>query len=181
MAGVNRHLREDTESILAPVHGNIEGEVGDLLLLNNVAGSVGFTSSTLLAADNYVFPFTYARGVTAASYQDNVLLQQFIGVAMTGSLLGVTNNIVVATEGVFRYPLNSLNSAVTEGAKVSACCPAITTLLIGTGSSNQAVINHATQSGKGTTAYIGYCVKTESGASFVDFRIHTAFSGATIT
>jgi hypothetical protein len=180
MAGVNRHVREDTEDILAPVNGNVEVEVSDFLLLNNTDGTVGQTNSLLLGANNYVFPFSYAKSTTGGSFIDNVLSTQFIGIAMTASPLGVTNNITVATAGVFRYPLPGDTSAVTEGAKIGAVSPAANVASTKSGVSNQFVINHATQSGRGTTAYLGYCTKTDSGASFVDFRISTAFNGGRI-
>jgi len=181
MAGVNRHIREDTEDILAPVKGNVEIEVGDFLLLNDTNGSVGFTSALLLA-DNTVYPFSYAKGTTTASYLDEVISTQFIGIAMGASILGVTQNITVATAGVFRYPLAGETSAVTEGSKVSAVSAAYNVPLVGTGVSKQAVINQAGRTGtdRGSTAYLGYCTKTESGASFVDFRISTAYNGGVI-
>lgn len=86
---------------------------------------------------------------------------------MESSPSGVTENISVAKAGVFRYPLYR-NGAVTVGALISA----VSTLTAGTGVSKQAVFMSSTA--PGSTAYLGYVVKTESGASFVDFQIRTA-------
>jgi len=91
---------------------------------------------------------------------------------MEGSPDGVTHNISVATAGVFRYPLYSIG-AVTVGYQVSSVSTRVSTL----GVSSQAVcIIGATLA---TTAFLGTVVKTESGASHVDFELKTMYTGVT--
>ena len=108
---------------------------------------------------------------STSSYDNHAIATQFIGVAMGGSASGVTNNIRVATTGVFRYPLRNI-SAVTIGSAVYAVSPTLS----GTqGTSAQFVVNEGTQViGQGTSAPLGIIVKTESGASFVDFALKSA-------
>lgn len=156
MPNVNRHLRGNTSDILQPVRGVIVVEQGDLMYRNeNVS--------------NYAFPLDECKDSTAGTAYENTIYTNFIGVAMEASPAGVTENITIATEGVFRYPIVAEVSAVTVGSLVSAVSPASS----GGGGSPQHVANNATQSAWGTTAYFGHCVKTESGASFIDFEIKT--------
>jgi len=171
MAGQNRYLRDGTNTILAPVHGNVEINSGDLVFINSLNGLVGGeVIGNAIAADQYVYPFNKAvnAGSPAAGVQFGVYTY-FAGVAMESSPAGVTENITVAVDGVFRYPLYAL-SAVTVGSLITSVSPYVSTL----GVSPQAVsiIGY----GLATTAYLGYVVKTESGASFVDFEIRTIYN-----
>uniref|UniRef100_A0A6M3JSK1 Uncharacterized protein n=1 Tax=viral metagenome TaxID=1070528 RepID=A0A6M3JSK1_9ZZZZ len=179
MSGNNRHLRGNTQQIRGAVHGNTVVEPGDLVCINSVSGFFGNLSANIVTAtdylDNYLYPLSSAvsNAVLSSAYMHHIATT-FMGVALTGSASGTTNEVVVAVDGIFRYPLLH-NSAVTLGAKVSAV-----STTAGTGSSNQAVMNNATLNDKGTTAYLGVIVKTESGASFVDFQLITATSGGSI-
>jgi len=168
MAAQNRHLRGEREEVLSPVHGNVVVEAGDLMFLDNSDGVRGASTS----ADNYAYPFSSA--VNAASKETgiiNALYTQFLGVAMESSPSGTTENISVATNGVFRYPLYR-NAGTTIGATVSS----VSMFTSGTGVSDQTVFLGT--SAPGSTALLGYIVKTESGASFVDFQIRTAFGSS---
>jgi len=179
MTAHNRHLRGKTNQILADVHGSTVVEAGDLMFRNSIAGLVGDgTAGNAIAADNYAYPFNLARN--SASEVCTIVAgihTNFLGVAMESSISGVTEKISIATAGVFRYPLYR-NSAVTVGYKVSA----VSTFASAAdqGVSKQTVYHIATT--PGSTAYLGYIVKTESGASYVDFQIRTAYgSGALVT
>jgi len=164
MTAQNRHLRGDMEEVLASVHGSTVVEAGDLMFQDKTSGVRGASED----ADNYAYPFSYAaNSATPGTGIQYGLYQNFLGVAMESSQSGVTEKISIAKAGVFRYPLYR-NGAVTVGALISA----VSTLTAGTGVSNQAVFMSATA--PGSTAYLGYVVKTESGASFVDFQIRTA-------
>jgi hypothetical protein len=160
MAGHNRYLRGSMSEIFAPVRGNIVVEPGDLMYKNE-------------QVSNYAYPFDENKTATAGTAFEEDIYTNFLGVATQGSETGVTENITIATGGVFRYPLDGTPSAVTLGSLVSAVSPSVS----GSGGSVQAVVNHATATGNGTTAYLWYCVKTESAASFVDFQIRTIFTG----
>jgi len=171
MAAHNRHLRGNREEVLVDVHGSTVVEAGDLMFRNAVDGSVGSgTVGDGIAADNYAYPFN--KAINAASALTGIqycIYTNFLGVAMESSKSGVTEKISVAKAGVFRYPLSRIG-AVTVGSLISA----VSSPSSATGVSNQAVFMSATY--PGSTAYLGYIVKTESGASFVDFQIRTAFS-----
>ena len=163
----NRYLRGDMNEILAPVHGNTIVEAGDFMFRNDVGGSIGAGVS----ADEYAYPFNLAKNsaspLTGIAY---AIYTNFLGVATESSPSGVTEDIVIATGGIFRYPNYSL-SAVTIGALVSS----VSTPASNLGVSAQAVAIAGVA--RATTAYLGYIVKTESGASFVDLEIRTIYNG----
>lgn len=178
MAAHNRHIRGETNQVLVDIHGNIVVEAGDLMFRNNIAGLVGTgVAGGAIAADNYAYPFNLARN--SASETCTILAgvhTNFLGVAMESSKSGVTEKISIATAGVFQYPMY-LTSGVTVGGKVSA----VSTFAdaANQGVSKQTVYNIATT--PGSTAYLGYIVKTESGASYVSFQIRTAFGSTLVT
>ena len=170
MSGKNRHLKGDINPIIAPVHSFHAVEAGDLMVLSATPGLTGAGST----ADNYAIPFDYTTMEAAsveASHQARYYY--FLGVAMEDSPSGVTENITIAQSGVFRYPLHEsfIGAAVTIGAYVSAVSNSIGA---GASAQNVAIGSFATGS-VGTTAYLGYIMKTESGASFVDFQLRTAY------
>jgi len=179
MAAQNRHLSGESRIVLGKVFGDTVIEAGDLLILNNQDGTCGNSVTTLRQADNYVFPLDMVMSATAASEWDDVVSTQFIGFAVESSAGGTTEDISVATAGTVRYPLLTM-SAVTIGSKMSAASPA-GGAAAGNGTSRQTVVNENTQSTIGSTAYLGYCVKTESGASFVDFEIWSGIFDGQLT
>jgi len=178
MSGHNRHLRGATNDVMMPVHGSVVIEPGDLVIINSVRGSCGNASTTLWQEDNYVFPLSYCRTATAGSQFDMQLQTTFMGVAMSGSISGITNNIRVASSGIFRYPLNHI-SAVTVGSRVFSPTPA-GGVLAGGGSVQAVAAAGSQAAGDGSSAALGVIVKTESGASFVDFQLMTRMSGGSI-
>lgn len=157
MAGHNRHISGDYKPILVQSPGAVTVEAGDLMYRES-------------AQSNQAYPFKYNSGATLGSSNENKIHINFLGVAMEGKESGVTENITIATDGVFRYPIAGGPSAVTIGALVSA----VSHTGLGVGVSNQAVANAAAAGTWSTTAVLGVIQKTESGASFVDFRIYTA-------
>jgi len=170
MSGQNRYLRGNQNTVLVDVKGATVVEAGDFTFLNDVAGHLGAGST----ADNYAYPFSSMAPVSAATGFANIVAVSFIGVAMEGSPSGVTNKITIATSGIFRYPLIlHRRSAVTIGALVSSGSPAAGAA---SGVSDQAAYP-GTAYPSGGTGYLGYIVKSQSGASFVDFEIKTKFTG----
>ena len=166
MTAQNRYLSGDINSVLAPVKGATVIETGDLLFLNNAGGLLNSTSTV----DNYVYPISDLKPASGGLQTANSLYTTFYGVAMGSSKSGVTEKITVAVSGLFRYPLHPTyqTSAVTLGALISAVSNEIAA-----GVSKDYVI--LTTTNPGSTAYLGYCQKTESAATFVDFEIMTAF------
>jgi len=169
MAAQNRYLRGDQNTILADVHSFTTIEAGDMLFVFSVDGDRGVN----ITADNYVFPFTDIKPVSAGTNHGFTARNQFVGVAMESSPSGVTEKIAVATSGIFRYPqILFKGSAVTIGALVSAGSPAAGSAA---GVSAQAVYTGTAY--PGSTAYLGHVVKTHSGATYIDFQINTMFTG----
>jgi len=168
MAGQNRYLRGPITETFIEVRGNVVVEPGDFMFQFTGVHNLG----TGWAPDNRAYPFTWARSASAGTNQMETVYADFLGVAMQGSIAGTTQKITIATDGVFKYPLYLDNSGVTVGASISAV--SISTAQ-SEGVSKQTVFT-GTDS-PGSTAYLGICVKTQSGASFVDFRIQTKFEG----
>jgi len=166
MAGNNRYLKGKQSTQLTPVKGNIVIDAGDLLFLNATGGSLGIGK----AADSYAYHVSSlipATGLTSAAI---ILYNNFLGVALESSPSGVTENITVAKSGVFRFPLHPsyIGSSVTIGTSIS-----FVSNELAAGVSNPYVMHINTN--PGCTAYIGYCVKTESAATYVDINIQTAY------
>jgi len=173
MAGQNRHLRGDMNEILVDVRGNVVVESGDFMVHNDTAGMISNNGTVAdgIPADAYAYPFNDVENGSSSQGTLNALCYvNFIGVAMDGSPSGVTEKITVATAGVFRYPMVGGSGGVTVGSLVSATSPAT-----GTPASVQMVARINTT--PGTTAYLGRIVKTESGATYVDFEIGTIYNG----
>ena len=159
MASKNRHLRGDIQDITIPVHGNVVVEKGDFIL------EFKDTNSILAAttADGYGYPVSSSRLTTPPYFAE-----LFAGVAMTGSISGVTNDILVATAGQFRYPLRSgSNTSLRVGYPVSGSTSSATAI------TDQEVVCTAIP----TNNPIGRCVLTESSATNCDFELLTRYSG----
>lgn len=169
MAKVNRHLRGETNEIEIDVHGHTVIESGDIVWQYNSSSFAQKSTAnggTRTTADNYAYPISELAGVTAAYYD-----AQFLGVAMKGSISGTTEKIPVATSGIFRFPLKA-TTGVTIGELVCGATSASTT------NSDQIVVSKKTS--ELTDEYyciLGICVKTEDGATNVDFNLITRFSG----
>lgn len=173
MAAQNRLLRGNTSSIIGQVRGNVAVEAGDFMVHNDTAGmiSAGGTVADGLAADAYVYPFDMVEnGSSSQATVLTLVYTNFIGVAMESSPSGVTEPITIATDGVFQYPMVGGLGGVTVGALVSATSPA-------TDSPPSVQMVARSTDAPGCTSYLGRIVKTESGASFVQFQIGTVYSG----
>ena len=171
MSANHRYLKGSINPIIAPVNGNIVIYAGDLVCRNGYRGMMG----SGVTADFTTYPFNLINTVGASVVaQASHMAQNFLGVAMESSPSGVTENITIATSGVFRYPVHDtiVGGAVTVGALISAVSNS--SITAGAGPSAQHVI-HGTAGGNMSTCYLGYIIKTESGASFVDFQLRTTF------
>lgn len=169
MASHNRHLRGDQNIVMGKVHGNVVIEAGDLVAHNGTAGAIDNGAGQYYSADNYVFPLDEFNNGASKTDRIKAAYDGFMGVAMEASEDGVTEEIAIATAGVVRYPLYR-TKGVTVGQKVS-----MTSCIAANGASPQAVWQGS--SAPGTTGYLGVIVKTEAGASFVDFALRTIYNG----
>ena len=167
MAGHNRHLAGKTNDIRLPIRGQTVVESGDLMLRNGETW--GGMMGTGRSLDYYGYPIDEVSSSCKSFQADTFAYHSFIGIAMNGSKSGVTEDIACATSGMFRYPLQTGHSGVTTsnvtaGMKVS----------MATGTVAQQV-RPGTSS---VSLFIGYCAKTESGASFIDFFLRSKYGPA---
>jgi len=169
MAAVSRHLRGDTKEVAMDIHGHTVIEKGDIVWTYKISTFGCKTTApggNAQTADWYTYPVSDLAGCTCTYFD-----AQFAGIAMKGSISGTTEKIPVATAGIFRFPL-AATTGVTIGQIVAGATSAAATM------SNQIVISktHAEL----TDEYhniLGLCVKTEAGATNVDFNLITQFSG----
>jgi hypothetical protein len=165
--GVHRHLYGKADEVQVTVRETVTVKPGDLMFLNNTNSFVtNQLAGASAAADYYAYPWAAgkewdvpASGVTSCNYG-------FVGVAMDDSPNGSTDTISIATKGVFRFALGT-KGAVTIGAVVQAYRPS------GFDASSSTTASRQVQTAITSGGSVGYCIKTESGASNVDFRIRT--------
>lgn len=168
MSNGSIHLRGQTNEIEVPIHGKTVIEKGeDVFIAQDAVCIVGS------AADHYGYPASNLAAVT-----DSYHTQNYAGIAMKGSISGVTENIPVATSGIFRRKIKLGTSATSQtckiGQTVAACTIGAsgvsisgTTVSVGTGGDHDA-------------GRIGRVVKAEYQAKTVDFMLFTRLSGASI-
>lgn len=176
MTAHNRHVRGDTEDILVEVRGNVVVESGDHMFLNTQTGDVDIN----WAPDNRAYPFGWARSTSTelGFHPMTTVYHRFIGVAMKSSKSGVTEKLTIATAGVFRKNLGASQN-VTAGFLVSATTIVVSAALITANGVTQGISvgtgDMSTVNGP-STAYLGYCTKTESGATVADYELLTTFN-----
>ena len=132
------------------------------------------------AADNRAYPFSWARStsVELGFHGMTTVYNRFLGVAMESSPAGVTEKITIATAGVFRKNL-STSQNVTAGVLVSATTIVVSAALITANGVTQGISVGTGAMGTvngPSTAYLGYCTKTESGATVADYELFTSFN-----
>ena len=120
-SAVDRHLRGATNEIMGAVPGNVVINQGDLVILEMVSDIAQQGSATYKA-----YPASWSRraGVTGFAYG-------FAGVAMNSSKSGTTEDIAIATTGIFRFPVTAaagqtvltgyIVSGATFGASGASC------------------------------------------------------------
>lgn len=165
----NRHLFGDIEGIQVTIRSTVIVKPGDLVFQNAAAGLVQKGLANAKAtADNYGYPL--AAGATETSSLVT-LGSHFLGVAMDDSPYGTTDTITVATTGNFRFPLE-VKCGVTLGALIGGVSP-----LSGFDADAQTTASWQafpyTGLGGNSAVTIGYCIKKESGASYVDVFLRT--------
>jgi len=158
----NRHIRGDTNEVYLRKKATIAVNTGDLIFIEAVVGAAQSAAATYLA-----FPAAIAKGNTHHYFEQN-----FVGVAMSGSPSGVTEDIPVATTGIFRFPVTS--------ATGQTCSPGYIVSGASYGAGGASVFSQKVVVGPGLSeGRIGFCVKAEGGATTVDVAILTRFTGTT--
>lgn len=160
---VNRHIRGETNEIMLRKKGSIAINTGDLIFVDAVTNS----TCTNAAASHLAFPASHARNNNPMVFEIN-----FAGVAMSGSPSGVTEEIPVATTGIFRYPVST--------AAGKACSPGYIVSGASYGAGGVSVFSQKVNVGPTLSlGRIGYCVRAQGAATEVDVSIMGRFSGAT--
>jgi len=117
MTDYNRRVKNDSWAnnvvqCTVNVHGNTEISQGDFLFLDRVDGLRKRGTST---KDYYAYPFSDISGTTLTLDSNKLLAaENFLGIATWHSDSGVTEEISVELEGLFRYPLK-LSRTVKTG------------------------------------------------------------------
>lgn len=101
--GTDRHLRGDTNEVMGAVEGNVVIKQGDLVILATTIGAAQQGSATYKA-----YPASWCKGVTPTYWASS-----FAGVAMNSSKSGVTEDIAIATTGIFRFPVSTTAGQTT--------------------------------------------------------------------
>jgi len=160
-------LRGETNEIYVPIHGKTVIKKGELIFLaQDATVIVGAT------ADGYGYPAAQVAGTTPTYFEDNLA-----GVSMKGSESGTTEDIPVATSGIFRGQIKLGTSGTSKhvypGALVAACTvgtsgvtPSGTTFTVNTLADTEF-----------DGCRVGRAVKKQASAMYVDFMLMTKLSG----
>lgn len=162
------HLRGDTCEIKVPVHGNVVIQKGEDIFCPQ-DGSCIVGAST----DRYGYPASDLADVT-----DTYHCQNYVGISMTASKSGVTEDILVAQAGIFRAKIKLGTSATSQTCKIGQ-----TVAGASVGTSGVSVSGTTVCIGSGgdhDKARIGRVVKYEHAATEVDFMLMTRLSGSSI-
>lgn len=165
------YLRGETNEIMIPIHGKTVIKKGELIILAQdatvISGGI---------ADGYGYPVhTQCKGSTASYFYNNLA-----GISMKESTSGTTEDIPVATSGIFRAQIKLGTSATSKhvfpGALVSAC----TIGASGVSVSGTTVTVDTLADTEMDQGQIGRAVKKQASAMSVDFMLLTKLSGSSI-
>ena len=154
----DRHLRGDTNEVMAAVAGNVVIKQGDLIIMELVSDIAQQGSATYKA-----YPAAYVSGVGALKFGSG-----FVGVAMNSSASGVTEDIPVATTGIFRFPVSpsagqtTLAGYIVSGATYGAS---------GTSVFSQKVTAEVAASVDLSDARIGMVIRGQTTSTTCDFML----------
>lgn len=165
MAGNNTHLRGATNKIEVPVHGNVVIDKGEWVFIAQDG-----TCIVGAATDHYGYPSSDLAKATSAYFDQN-----FAGIAMKGSVSGTTEDIPVATSGIFRYQINLGTSATSQLCRVGMTVAAATI-----GASGVSVSGTTVTVGSHEDCIVGRCIKNEPAATTVDFMLMSRMAGTSV-
>lgn len=159
MSNNMRHRWGNLRPIAAPVVASCVIEVGDLMVLFDTANMLDGTTFGNTATYK-VYPFSKVQ--TAAQADEEALCSDhFIGVSMQASADGEDDDIRVATNGAFEFPLDSATT-IYLGDVIEVYSAAANAM------EDQKVT-------KGSTDPLGRAVKAEASATNVTFWIATKY------
>ena len=165
------YLRGETNEIYVAIHGKTVIKKGELMFLAQDASSI-----VASIADGYGYPAAQVAGVTPTYFSDNLA-----GVSMKGSVSGTTEDIPVATSGIFRGQILLGTSATSRhiypGALVSSGTVG-TSGVTPSGTTFNVCFLAQTET---TKCMVGRAIRKQASATHVDFMLMTKLSGASVT
>lgn len=146
MSNTHRYRRGDQEIIEAPVDDTTLVEIGDFMC--RVASADSADDATL--TDDNCCPVTYLVDAGDAAANREAGADQFLGIALTQSLDGQTDEILIATEGFFELTQKAA-AAIDIGDGVEMYSSAVNC-------EDQTVV-------EGSTSPIAVCVEDKPGTT----------------
>jgi hypothetical protein len=149
------------------VRGSTEFEEGDLAFLDQLDGLRNNGGSV---ADYSAYPFSTIGGATKTlASNQSLAADNFLGVALSGSDSGTTENLAFATTGYFKFPLRAAKSYKLGNVVMPA------------GSGTSLYSQKVTMWDSGSTYPLGYATEDELRGSNVTFLLRPAVGGKKIT
>ena len=164
------YLRGETNEIAVRIHGKTVIEKGELIFLaQDATVIVGGT------ADGYGYPAAQVAGTTSAYFEVNLT-----GISMKGSVSGTTEDIPVATSGIFRGQIKLGTSATSRLVYPGAMVAAATVGASGVTPSGTTFAVATLADAEFTQCRVGRAVKFQREATHVDFMLMTVLSGSSM-
>ena len=164
------YLRGKTNEWYVPIHGKTVIEKGELIFLaqdNQVIGA--------MTADGYGYPAGMISGTTPTPFVNNLA-----GISMKGSISGVTEDIPVATSGIFRGQIKLGTSATSKHVFPGALVSAATVGASGVSPSGTTFTVETLAASETTHCTVGRAVKKQASATHVDFMLMVKMAGCSI-
>jgi len=164
------YLRGETNEIYVRVHGKTVMKKGELVFLaqdNQVIGA--------MTADGYGYPAIMISGTTSEPFECNLA-----GIAMKGSVSGVTEDIPVAQSGIFRGQIKLGTSATSQHVYPGALVSAATIGTSGVSPSGTTFVVSTLAGTEMSQGRVGRAIRKQASATSVDFMLMTRLSGTSI-
>lgn len=165
------YLRGNTNEIEVPIQGKTVIKNGELIFLNQKTHVIASVN-----ANGYGYPaYPSLKGTTPSYFEDNL-----VGVSMQKSDSGVTEDILVATSGIFRGQIKLGTSATSKHVYPGALVAACTIGTSGVSKSGTTFTVGTLADTEFTGCRVGRAVKKQPSATSVDFMLLTKLSGSSI-
>lgn len=165
------YLRGELNEVYVRIQGKTVIVKGELIFLNQDDSVIVATSG-----DGFGYPAVNLAGTTQAYFEDNL-----VGVSMSGSVSGTTEDIPVATSGIFRGQIRTGLSATSRHVYPGALVSAGTVGASGVTPSGTTFVVNSLGAADYADCRVGRAVKKEASALSVDFMLMTKMSGSSIT
>jgi len=164
------YLRGKTNEWYVPIHGKTVIKKGELIFLaQDTSVIVGAT------ADGYGYPAGQLAGTTHTYFLNNLA-----GVSMKGSISGTTEDIPVATSGIFRGQIKLGTSATSKHVYPGALVSAATLGASGVTPSGTTFTVETLAASETSCCVVGRAVKKQASATHVDFMLMVKMAGCSV-